>query len=146
MAAVVAVLESEEYDDAGAMSRRIVQVVAEELAKRDAYGVGIGLKTDDLVLPHGPYYTQNDAKRAAKQAEERGLRAFIAPLLGTDSAVAEDLETGSTRCAACKHPKELHGVSMTTYTGKPKPMTSLGCCVFHRKTRAKCDCTGYTKE
>ena len=139
IAAVTAVLNSDEFEDDKAMARALVQVVAAELSKRDAFGVAIGLKTDDLRVPHGPFYTQLAAKRVVKHAEARGLVAFIAPLYGSDKALSDDPAATAQRCR-CGHPEELHGSAI-----KPRAVTSLGCAVYARNSKEKCSCTAYQK-
>jgi hypothetical protein len=56
VAAVVAILESDEHEDSTSMAKQLLKVIAEVLSKRDGYGVGIGLRTDDMRVPHGPFY------------------------------------------------------------------------------------------
>lgn len=133
--AVTAILESDEFEDSVAMSKAIVKAVAAELQSRDGYGVAIGLRSDDLRIPHGMFYTIMDAKRTVKEAEARGLVAFVAPLLGAANALTEESDPTAKRCV-CGHPKELHGVSI-----KPKAATSLGCCVY--RSKVKCPCGTY---
>lgn len=135
VAAVVEILESDEHEDSASMAKALIKVIAAELQKRDGYGVAIGLRTDDLRIPHGPYFTILEAKRVAKEAEARGLVAFIAPLLGAGNALREEEEAMHKRCK-CGHPAMLHGHSM-----KPKAMTSLGCGVYRNKV--KCPCATY---
>ena len=135
--AVVAILESGDFESSAEMSKAIIKAIADELAKRDGYGVAIGLRTDDLRIAHGPMYSILDAKRTVREAEARGLRAFIAPLLGAANALPEEVVATHKRCT-CKHPQALHGAAM-----KPKAMTSLGCGVYHPRTKVKCPCTGY---
>ena len=142
--AVVSILESDEHESPEAMAGAIVRRLGQLFEERDAYGVGIGLPTDDVELAHGPFYNIGDAKRVVNEARARGLRAFIAPLFGPARALLDEEEALAQRCV-CGHPRELHGISMTTFSGKPKPMTSLGCCVYNRSTRQKCDCTTYEK-
>jgi hypothetical protein len=136
--AVVDVLESGEFEDSADMARALVKVIAAELQKRDGYGVAIGLKTDDMRIPHGPYFTILEAKRVVKEAEARGLVAFVAPLLGAGSALREEEEAYGKRCV-CGHPKELHGSAI-----KPKAVTTLGCATYRNKV--KCPCKGYEME
>lgn len=133
--AVLAILESEDYDDAASMAKELIKAVYAELGKRDGYGVAIGLRTDDLRIPHGPFATILDAKRVAKEAEARGLVAFVAPLLGAANALAEEAEATHRKCK-CGHPSVLHGHAM-----KPKAMSTLGCGVYRNKV--KCDCKAY---
>ena len=138
VAAVVAILESDEHEDSTSMAKQLLKVIAEVLSKRDGYGVGIGLRTDDMRVPHGPFYNILDAKRTVKEAEARGLVAFVAPLLGAGNALSEEGEAMNKRCV-CGHPVELHGQSV-----KPKALTSLGCCVY--KNKVKCNCSVYVAD
>lgn len=137
VAAVVEVLESGEFEDSASMARELVKVIATALQKRDGYGVGIGLRTDDMRLPHGPFFTILEAKRVVKEAEARGLIAFIAPLLGAGNALRDEEEVTYKQCT-CGHPAALHGSNM-----KPKAMTSLGCGTYHPRTKQKCSCKGF---
>ena len=138
IAAVVAVLESDEHEDSASMAKALVRVVSELLQKRDAFGVAIGLPTDNLRLAHGPYFTVLEAKRVVKEANARGLVAFLAPLLSADSALREEEEAMNKRCT-CGHPVQLHGSAI-----KPKAWTTLGCGVYKRNV--KCPCAGYEME
>lgn len=139
IAAVVSILESDEFDSPEEMARGIVKAVVEELSKRNGYGVGIGLRSDNLRIAHGPMYSILEAKRVVKEAEARGLVAFIAPLLGAASALRDDEEAKAKRCV-CGHPQVLHGSAI-----KPKAVTSIGCGVY-LKDRSKCPCKGYDME
>ena len=132
-AAVVAVLSSEDFEDPDDMAGALVKLIYGLLCERDGYGVGIGLQSDDLVLPHGPYFNLGDAKRVAAEAQSRGLRAFVARMYGPAKALSADEGSTYKRCQ-CSHPKELHG------TGK---LSTSGCGVYDRRTREKCPCTNY---
>ena len=139
VAAVIEVLESDEHEDSTSMAKALIKVVAEQLQKRDGYGVAIGLRTDDLRIPHGPMWTILEAKRVVKEAEARGLVAFIAPLLGAGNALTDEVEATHKRCI-CKHPAILHGSAI-----KPKAVTSIGCGVYLRD-KTKCPCKTYEME
>ena len=136
--AIVDLLESGEHETAEELAKAVFRKAADLLAQRDGFGVGIGLPGDDMVLPHGPYFSILDAKRTVREAEARGLRAFIAPLLGAGNALPPEAEATHRRCT-CGHPQALHGAAM-----KPKAMTSLGCGVYHPRTKVKCTCGGYS--
>lgn len=142
--AVMEILESGEYETPKQMATAIVRRLSVLFEGRDSYGVGISLPTDDLVLPHGPYYNIGDAKRTVEGARARGLKAFIAPLYGPAKALPEVEVVARDGNCKCGHPHELHGDRMTTFTGKVKPMSSLGCCVYNRQTRVKCPCITYS--
>jgi hypothetical protein len=142
--AVIELLESEGFDTPKQMADAIVRRLSILFEERDSYGVGIGLPTDDVVLSHGPYHNLGDAKRVVATAQERGLRAFIAPLFGPARALPVVEEVVTEGACKCGHPRALHGERMTTFTGKVRAMSSLGCCVFKR--RVQCPCTGYVSE
>lgn len=129
-AAVVAILSSEAFEDPDDMARELIKAVYGLLCERTGYGVGIGLQTDDMALPHGPYFNLGDAKRVVAEAQSRGLRAFIAPLFGPGRALLQEQESHYKRCQ-CGHPKALHG------EGK---LSTTGCAVFHRQTKEQCPC------
>ena len=139
VSAVVEVLEFDDHEDSVSMAKALIKVIAELLQQRDGYGVAIGLRTDDLRLPHGPFYTILEAKRVAKEAEARGLVSFIAPLLGAGNALRDDEEAKAKRCI-CGHPAILHGSAI-----KPKAVTSIGCGVYLRD-KSKCSCKSYEME
>lgn len=129
-AAIVAILSSEAFEDPDDMAREILKASYALLSERNAYGVGIGLPTDDLVLAHGPWYNIGDAKRVVKEAQARGLRAFVARLYGPAHALP-DVEESTYKICQCGHPKPLHG------EGK---LSTVGCGVFDRKTKEQCSC------
>jgi hypothetical protein len=135
--ALVELLESGEHETAEELAKAVFRKSAELLAQRDGFGVAIGLPSDGMQLCHGMYYSILDAKRTVREAEARGLRAFIAPLLGAANALPEEVVATHKRCT-CGHPQALHGAAM-----KPKAMTSLGCGVYHARTKIKCPCGGY---
>ena len=135
--AVTAILESDEFDSSADMAKALVKTIYAELGKRDGYGVAIGLRTDDLRIAHGPYATILDAKRVVKEAEARGLVAYIAPLLGAANALTEEEDSTYRRCT-CGHPEALHGSAI-----KPKAITTLGCGTYHPRTKEKCPCRAY---
>lgn len=139
VAAVIEVLESDEFESSEDMARALVKTIATALQNRDGYGVAIGLRSDDLRIPHGMYFTILEAKRVVKEAEARGLVAFIAPLLGAANALTEEVEATHKRCI-CKHPQILHGSAI-----KPKAVTSIGCGVY-LKDKTKCPCKTYEME
>lgn len=133
-AAIVAILSSEAFETPDDMARELLKTAYALLSERDAYGVGIGLQSDDLVLAHGPWYNLGDAKRVVKEANARGLRAFVARLYGPAKALPDAEESTYKRCSQCNHPKPLHG------TGK---LSTAGCGVHHRQTKEKCPCTHF---
>jgi hypothetical protein len=135
ISAVVEVLESDEHEDSTSMAKALIRVIAEQLQQRDAYGVAIGLRTDSMRIAHGPMWTILEAKRVVKEAEARGLVAFVAPLLGASNALRDEEEATFKRCV-CGHPAALHGSAI-----KPKAYTTLGCGTY--KNKIKCPCKSY---
>ena len=132
VAAVASLLTSEDYDTPEDLAREVIRSVYALLSERDGYGVGIGLPTDDLVLPHGPWFNIGDAKRVAAEAQARGLRAFVARLYGPSSALPEDVGSVYKICE-CGHPKSLHG------EGK---IARVGCGVYNR-SKEQCPCKNF---
>ena len=62
-AAVHAILESGEYDDAESMAKALVRAVGTELSRRDAFLVVI----PDGMFVYGPYWTAGQAQKAWEQ-------------------------------------------------------------------------------
>lgn len=121
--AVVDLLESGDYETSEDLAKTIIQTLVGELAKRDAYGIARGLRTDDLRIPHGPYWDKRDAERAVKASREAGLVAFMAPL--SSPVLPEPQRSSLARCEGCAHAVQFHD--------------SRGCWTF-TKDRTRCEC------
>lgn len=127
---IVALLEAGEHDTPEALAKDLIKLAARMLSERDTYGVAIGLHSDDLRIPHGPWYGRSEAEKVAAEARNRGLVAFVAPLLAPSRALTDD-EGSMSRTCECGHQKEQHA-------GR------WGCCVMHRQTKEKCPCSVFT--
>ena len=132
---VLSILESDDYDDASAMSKAIVKALGAELAKRETFAVSRGLASDDFRSAHGPFYSQGQAIKVAQANRDIGLHASVVKVNPASEAVPSEPEAIGKRCK-CGHPKELHGSAIT-----PRAHTTLGCCVY--KQRVKCECKSY---
>ena len=137
--AVVDLLEGGEHDTPEALAKDLIKLVAGMLSDRDSFGVAIGLQSDDLRLPHGPYFGKAEAEKVAREARQRGLVAFVAPLIAPARALSEDADPHKP-CATCKHEKWQHwdqgrcAIFHRNYTG-PKAR--------QRPNLPSCGCTGY---
>lgn len=121
---LVALLEGGEYETSTDLAKALLKESARLFSERDAYGVAIGLKTDDLRIPHGPFHGKSEAEKVAREARNRGLVAFVAPLVAPSRALSD--EEVVTSCQ-CRHVKSQHA---------PK----WGCCVTNRQTKEVCPC------
>lgn len=120
VAAVVAVLESDEFDDAKAMAQAIVRALAKELTLRETYVI----VPPDAPFGYGPYWSQKDAEKAweteiGSSFGRRGrlLRAF--PWTEQDELNAS---------CECSHQKENHVIpGPKNKPGKPSECGRTGC-------------------
>jgi hypothetical protein len=101
-AAVLAVLESEEFDSAQSMARACVKAVAAELALRDQYIV----YPPGSPVGYGPFWSETDAARAWKKEIGSSFDGQ-ARLLRTFAWTAQDERNAECECS---HPKEIHVV------------------------------------
>lgn len=123
VAHIVGLLQSGDYETPEELASALIVAVANDLAKRDTYGVGMGLKSDDMVIPCGPFYDRRDAQRLVDSLVSDGLRGFIAPLRSPIPR-REELPP-QNRCQGCSHAVQFHD--------------SRGCWAFTRDRR-RCEC------
>ena len=128
VAQVTAILDSDEFETSAEMAKVLLVQIAGMLSERDSYGVGYGLKTDELRLAKGPYWGKTQANREVRRLTELGLVAWAAPL---HSTVIHEDKVAKGRCARCKHDHSIHH-------------SSWGCCVT-TKREGKCPCGGFVK-
>lgn len=126
VAAVTAILESDDFEDSKAMARAIVQTVAAELCKRDARGVAAGFEASSPALAFGPYWHKADAAKAVEWARGCGMYAREALLMAPSRAMSRpDAWSGVMMCATCGHHKAIHdprwGCSIKRNTLRPSP-------------------------
>ena len=115
VAAVVALLESDQYDTSEGMARDIIKLVADILSLRTTRGVALGMPGQTPpALALGPYYTLRDAKKAVSDAQEAGLQARMARLDGTGSIKAAQV---IKRVCVCGHRTEMHVFVNCAVTG-----------------------------
>ena len=104
--AVVALLESDQFDTSTGMARQIVKTVADELSKRTTFGVAVGFAGDNHPgLAIGAFYSIRDANKTVKDAREAGLQARVARLSGTGSIRAAQ---ALRQACVCGHKTEMH--------------------------------------
>ena len=115
VAAVVALLESDQFDTSTSMASAIVKLVADILSLRTTRGVALGMPGSERpALALGPYYTLRDAKRAVTDAQEAGLQARMARLDGTGSIKAAQ---ALKQVCVCGHRTEMHVFVNCAVTG-----------------------------
>lgn len=138
--AVIAVMESDEYEDAKATARAIVKALYNEWRRREwwvvAHKVG---PTAGFTTLHGLEPSEKAAERFAQ-----GMGTGIAtPLMvfpvGAFEDRLEDMKRDEwTRrrhpCADCGHPKELHGA--IGYKGKPVKVPAGKACAANCRCKA----------
>lgn len=130
VAAVVAILQSGEFDDETAMAKAIVRTVAAELSLREAYV----LYPPNCPFGYGPYWSETDAARAWKK--EIGS-SFVgkAQLLRTFPWSVQDEQNAGCECG---HVKEIHVVRGPK--NKPTKPSECGRIIGG----APCPCPSYT--
>ena len=105
VAAVVALLESDQFDTSQQMGAAIIRQVADDLSRRTTRGVAVGMPGCKPALAIGPFYDVRSAKNCAQEAQEAGLEARMARLSGTGSIrAAQTLR----RVCLCGHRTEMH--------------------------------------
>lgn len=123
VAAVVALLTSDDYDTSEQMGRDVIKLVADVLSKRDTLGVRV--RFHDPASPGlsiGPFYDKRSAQKCVSDAREAGMDAFVARLSGTGSIRAAQ---ALKQVCVCGHRTEMH---------------VLGTCAV-----TKCECGGVDK-
>lgn len=133
IAAVVALMESEEFDSPEALARAIVVTVAGELSHRVTQGVAAGFPGEKASLAAGPFYHKDDVQKFIEKAQEAGLWARPARLSSPDCILdSEALEAGFCEC---NHVKEIHVVKVSKGTAGPPKECGI----------TECDCRSFTK-
>lgn len=131
--AVIAVMESEEYDSPEAMARAIITTVAGELSHRTTQGVAAGFPGEPASLAAGPFYHKDDVSKFIEKAQEAGLWARTARLSSPDCIKDSDaLEAGFCECG---HVKEIHVVKVSKGIAGPPKECGI----------TECDCRSFTK-
>ena len=130
VAAVAAILESPDYDDAPSMSKAIVKAVADELLKRDT----VVIVPQGQPFGYGPYWSETQAEKAWTKE--------IGPSVGDTPAGllkaypwAPPVELNDAVTCDCGHEKEQHVVkNVKGKTGAPREcgITTCGCAAYGR--------------
>lgn len=109
--AVVAILESDEFDSAQAMAKTLIKEVAEILSMRDWWALAHRFKGDTSGgINWGPYASPAEAQKAAEKyigaGEFKAVKVYSA---GQVEAKAEGKKwKGYCEVAGCHHAKFLH--------------------------------------
>jgi hypothetical protein len=107
--AVIALMESEDYETADLLAKAIVIAVAEELSHRDTTGIAVrfpGEKGPYLAV--GPFYHKADVENWRQEAQEAGLETRTARLSSPDCLrPPEAVRSGFCECG---HQREQHVV------------------------------------
>jgi len=104
--AVIALLESDDFDTSRAMAVQIVKQIADDLSRRDTKGVALSFPGQPPGLALGPYYSTRDAQKALTGAREAGMDARICRLSGTGAI--RPIAVLTSECGTCGHRVEMH--------------------------------------
>lgn len=133
IAAVIAVMESEEHDSPESLAKALITTVATELSHRTTTGVAAGFPGEAASMAVGPFFHEAEVKNFIEKAQEAGLWARTARLSSPDCILDSDvLEAGFCECG---HQKEQHVVKVKK--DKVGPPQECGI--------TECDCRNYTK-
>jgi hypothetical protein len=107
--AVVALMESEDYETADLLAKAIVVAVVEELSHRDTVGIAARFPNEEHdTLAVGPFYHSQDVRKWRQEAQEAGLETRTAPLSSPDCLrPPEAVRSGFCECG---HKREQHVV------------------------------------
>lgn len=109
--AVVAIMESDEYDSAEAMAKAVIKRIAELFAEREWAAWVYRENPEAFYLPYGPFSSATEAKRfAGRYVEMLRGQHMILPLYST-SALTERMATykvPSQFCDSCNHSLVSH--------------------------------------
>ena len=104
--AVVALLESDQFDTSTGMARELIKQVAGDLSRRDTLGVALSFAGNPPGLALGPFYSKRDAEKCAQDAREAGMVARINRLSGTGAM--RPIAVLTSECGTCGHRVEMH--------------------------------------
>ena len=111
--AVVALLESDQFDTSTSMAKELIKQVADILSNRDTLGVHAFFESSTASqyshpaggLAIGPFYDKRSADKCAADAREAGMEARVARLSGTGSIRAAQ---ALRQVCVCGHRTEAH--------------------------------------
>lgn len=110
VAAVVELLESDQYDSANALAKDVIKKVAELFAKRDWYAWVWREHPDAFQLAFGPLSSESEASRLAKKVGLGGQNMTL-HLYSTAAVLSKHGELPpSLFCTTCGHPDHAHEV------------------------------------
>jgi hypothetical protein len=133
VAAITAILNSDEHDDDKSMAKALLRQAAELIANRETWAVF----PSSGVVGHGPYWSSKDAERAWSKGigETYGSQGRLLRVRPVDPT---DAERGGT--CVCTHSRDIHqdkgkcAAFMVGGTG-PKAKT--------RPNMPQCGCSGF---
>jgi hypothetical protein len=132
VAAVAAILESPEYDDAPSMSKAIVKAVADELLKRDT----VVIVPQGQPFGYGPYWSETQAEKAWTKEIGPSVGDTPAGLLKAYPWAPPEEIAAHVDCT-CGHARELHVVK-NQRGGKTVSFTECGL--------TGCECKNYGRD
>jgi hypothetical protein len=138
VAAVKAVLLSDEYDDETAMAKACIAALAAELSRRDWYVMPWSLPGEGGGVNYGPFATLTELRRAAGAMPAGEHKAVL--VLGPDRSRTHDSQLVSGACV-CGHQPEQHVVRNVRGGKVSKPAE---CGIY--TGRRKCACSDYTEK
>ncbi len=130
--AVVAILESDEYDSADKMAKALIKTVADFLDYRDWYALGHRFEGDSAVVGWGPYASESEAVKVAEKVSLGGIwtvKHLSSPgvLLGN----VEGAPPGTKGfCQKCGHAPFMHLIDGSSRGACPLP--NCGCDRFKK--------------
>lgn len=140
IAAVAAVLDSDEYETVQEMARAAIKALAVELGKRDWYVMPWSLPGEGGGINYGPFATAAELRRFAGTLPSGGHRAVL--VLGPDRPRGTDdaeVHAGTCRCGHGQHNHVVKNVR----GGKT---SAPGECGVYSARNQRCPCTIYEQE
>lgn len=104
-ATIVALLESEEFDDADKLAGAVLKAAFDIFQHRNLYLLGASNAIDEPVALFGPFASERDAERAARDAVYNYGRSM--PLWTVDLLNAAPPGVDKEMCK-CGHPRGTH--------------------------------------
>lgn len=145
LAAVVELLESDEFDSANDLAKAIVRTVFSELMERDLWCLASRLVpggAEPVTVLYGPFTSETEATRFAKAAEITGLNLALpmySPAIAVRAhderkAIEDRITAGEYPTCKCGHPDFTH--QHNGYGGKCAT-GGCGCARFADRTEVR---------
>jgi hypothetical protein len=104
--AVVAIMESDEYESADLMAKAIIKQVAESFAERTFYAWVYRESPDAFYLPFGPFTSDNEAKKFAGKYVDMLAGQHMILSLHSTKELTDRMATHvipTHHCQSCNH-------------------------------------------